>query len=167
MKINLKYEHFYFPDGYSVLFIRSKSIIRHLWLIPKKVNWATICLRELWEICLLKTSYPHDTNIFLYLRKWGIFKPGLWSMLHGYNPHLQTCFYTCFDACVVLLYSSSFSCGRRSISLVPIAVNAGNPGLLTACEQARKLSAKPYDVHHCCVYCEKLLMMDRWTVRNM
>jgi len=36
-------------------------------------------------------------------------------------------------------------------------------GLLTACE----LSANLYDIHHCCVYSEKLLMMDRGTVRNM
>jgi len=57
-------------------------------------------------------------------------------------------------------------------------------GLLTACEQdqhgtqfrpdpefradpARKLSANLYDIYHCCVYSEKLLMMDRETVRNM
>ena len=43
--------------------------------------------------------------------------------------------------------------------------------LLTACEQdqvsARKLSANPYDIYHCCVYSEELLMMDRGTVRNM
>jgi len=45
--------------------------------------------------------------------------------------------------------------------------------LLTACEQdqdgtdpAHKLSANLYDVYHCCVYSEKLLMMDRGTVRN-
>ena len=47
-------------------------------------------------------------------------------------------------------------------------------GLLTACEQdqyrtwfrpdpARML----YDIYHCCVYSEKLVMMDRGTVRNM
>jgi len=29
------------------------------------------------------------------------------------------------------------------------------------------LSANLYDIHHCCVYSEKLLMMDRGTVRNM
>ena len=51
-------------------------------------------------------------------------------------------------------------------------------GLLTVCEQdqdgtefhpdpARKLSANMYDVYHRCVLCEKLLMMDRGTVRNM
>jgi len=51
-------------------------------------------------------------------------------------------------------------------------------GLLTACEQdqvgtefrpdpALKLSANLYDIYHCCVYSEKLLMMDRGTVRKM
>jgi len=39
--------------------------------------------------------------------------------------------------------------------------------LLTACEQALKLSANLYDKYHCCVYSEKLLMMDSGTVRNM
>ena len=28
-------------------------------------------------------------------------------------------------------------------------------------------SANLHDIHHCCVYSEKLLMMDRGTVRNM
>jgi len=32
---------------------------------------------------------------------------------------------------------------------------------------ARRLSAKLYDIYHCCVYSEKLLMMDRETVRYM
>ena len=55
---------------------------------------------------------------------------------------------------------------------------ARNTGLLTACEQnqdgtefhpdpARKLSANLYDIYHCCVYSENLLMMVRGTVRNM
>ena len=48
--------------------------------------------------------------------------------------------------------------------------------LLTACEQdqngthpdpARKLSANLYDIYHCYMYSEKLLMVDRRTVRNM
>jgi len=34
-------------------------------------------------------------------------------------------------------------------------------------DPARKLSANQYDIYHCCVYSEKLLMMDRGTVRNM
>ena len=29
------------------------------------------------------------------------------------------------------------------------------------------LSANLYDIYHCCVYGERLLMMDRGTVRNM
>jgi len=31
----------------------------------------------------------------------------------------------------------------------------------------RKQPANVYDICHCCVYSEKLLMMDRGTVRNM
>jgi len=34
-------------------------------------------------------------------------------------------------------------------------------------EPARKLSANLYDIYHCCVYSEKLLVMARGTVRNM
>ena len=34
-------------------------------------------------------------------------------------------------------------------------------------EPARKLSVNLYDIYHCCVYSEKLLMMDRGTVRYM
>ena len=34
-------------------------------------------------------------------------------------------------------------------------------------DPARKLSANLYDIYHCCVYSEKLLMMERVTARNM
>ena len=34
-------------------------------------------------------------------------------------------------------------------------------------DPARKLSANLYDIYHCCVYSEKLLMVDRGTARNM
>jgi len=34
-------------------------------------------------------------------------------------------------------------------------------------DPTRKLSAKMYDIYHCCVYSEELLVMDRGTVRNM
>jgi len=30
-----------------------------------------------------------------------------------------------------------------------------------------RYTAKLYDIYYCCVYSEKLLMMDRGTVRNM
>jgi hypothetical protein len=34
-------------------------------------------------------------------------------------------------------------------------------------DPARKLSANLNDIYHCCVYSEKLLMMDRGTAQNM
>jgi hypothetical protein len=34
-------------------------------------------------------------------------------------------------------------------------------------DPAHKLSAKLYDINHCCVYSEKPLMTDRGTVWNM
>jgi hypothetical protein len=34
-------------------------------------------------------------------------------------------------------------------------------------DPARKLSAILYDIYQCCLYSEKLLMIDRGTVRNM
>jgi len=34
-------------------------------------------------------------------------------------------------------------------------------------KRAMHMSANLYDIHHCCVCSEKLLMMDRGTVRNM
>jgi len=34
-------------------------------------------------------------------------------------------------------------------------------------DPARQLSANLYDIYHCCVYSEELLMMDRGSVRNM
>jgi len=32
---------------------------------------------------------------------------------------------------------------------------------------AHRLSANLYDIYHCCIYSEKLLMMDSGTVQNM
>jgi len=39
-------------------------------------------------------------------------------------------------------------------------------GLSLRPDPARKLSSKLYDIYRCCVYSERLLMMDRGTVRN-
>ena len=41
--------------------------------------------------------------------------------------------------------------------------------LLTVCGQdpARKVSENKYDIYHCCMYSEEILMMDRGTVRYM
>jgi hypothetical protein len=37
--------------------------------------------------------------------------------------------------------------------------------VIEVCRQ--QFAAELYDIYHCCVYSEKLLMMDRGTVRNM
>jgi hypothetical protein len=57
----------------------------------------------------------------------------------------------------------------RSFSLYMQQSYVSYTVFLTACEQdsAHKLSANLYDIHSCCVYSEKLLEMDRGTVRNM
>jgi len=49
---------------------------------------------------------------------------------------------------------------------VPLYI-IGSFSLHTQPMPARKLSANLYDVYHCCVYSEKLLMMDRGTVRKI
>jgi len=45
--------------------------------------------------------------------------------------------------------------------LLLMAINGIHP------DPARKQSTNLYDIYHCCVYSEKLLMMDRETVPNM
>jgi len=43
----------------------------------------------------------------------------------------------------------------------------GRTCVLLQYHTARKLSTNLYDIHHCYVYSEKLLMMDGGTVRNV
>ena len=52
---------------------------------------------------------------------------------------------------LILLASSQGGSGRNQFRLEP----------------ARKLSANLYDIYHCCVHSEKLLMLDRGTIRNL
>jgi len=63
----------------------------------------------------------------------------------------------------------STASGTSQPLLLPVAIATGSNN---GCEQdrpdpARKLSTNLYDIHHCCVYSEKHLMMDKGTVRNM
>ena len=60
------------------------------------------------------------------------------------------------------MFRDSSSVHHKEFFTVHTPIGICHTGLLTACEQypARKL----YDIHHCCVYSEKLLMMDRGTV---
>jgi len=53
------------------------------------------------------------------------------------------------------------------VYVVQLAISRIRTELMFRPDPARKLSAKLYDICHCCVYSEKLLMMDRGTVRNM
>ena len=61
-----------------------------------------------------------------------------------------------------------------TLLLVPAAIAAGSRSrsrsrmkLQFHPDSARQLSANVYVIYHCCMYSEKLLMMDRGTVRNM
>jgi hypothetical protein len=56
---------------------------------------------------------------------------------------------------------------EKSMHLVGFIIRIYQDGALFHRDPARKLSAKLYDIYHCCVYSEKLLMMDRGAVRNM
>jgi len=46
------------------------------------------------------------------------------------------------------------------------SLRAGSEWNLFHPDPARNLSAKLYDIYHCCVYSEKLLMMDRASFQN-
>jgi hypothetical protein len=47
------------------------------------------------------------------------------------------------------------------------SLHAGSGWKVFHPDPARKLSVNLYNIYHCCVYSEKLLMMDRGTVQNM
>jgi len=61
---------------------------------------------------------------------------------------------------------SSFSLHTRQWDM-SYSLRAGSGQNSFRPDPARKLSPKLYDIYHCCVYSEKLLMMDRGSVRNM
>jgi len=65
------------------------------------------------------------------------------------------------------MFSDSSSVHHQEFFTVHTAIHTD---FLTTCERnqdpARKLSANLYDIFYCCVYSEKLLMMDRGTVRK-
>jgi len=65
---------------------------------------------------------------------------------------------------------------RHILNVLNVIAKGGRKGFLKCStyrnsynfpDPARKLSAKLYGIYHCCVYSEKLLMMDRGTVQNM
>jgi hypothetical protein len=65
-----------------------------------------------------------------------------------------------------------FLCSSSGVFRCTHSNDIRHTGLLTACEQEHLLLLTSclhnlYDVYHCCVYNEKLLMTERGTVRNM
>ena len=68
---------------------------------------------------------------------------------------MYACMYVCMYVCV---YIYIYVC-------VYIYILSGRNQFRP--DPARNLSANLYDIYHCCVYSEKLLMMDRGTVGNM
>jgi len=60
---------------------------------------------------------------------------------------------------VPLFHHQFFTVHTAMVYVIQLASRISDP--------ARKLSTNLYDIYHCCVYSEKLLMMDRGTVRNM
>ena len=68
--------------------------------------------------------------------------------------------------------SDSSSVHHQEFSTLHTAVVYVIQVMLTACEQEHLFVLAScqhdlYDIYHCCVYSEKLPMMDRGTVRNM
>jgi len=74
---------------------------------------------------------------------------------------------TCFGQCLCPssgVFHCSHSSGICHIYLLTACKRgSGWNILIPACKQ----SANMYDIYHCCVYSEKLLIMDRGNVRNM
>jgi hypothetical protein len=67
------------------------------------------------------------------------------------------------------LAASGFACveGCWTCSCWTLTASSNYYGTEFHPDPARKLSANLYDIYHCCVYSEVLLMMDRETVWNM
>jgi len=70
-----------------------------------------------------------------------------------------------------LLYTQQRYMSYRFQLQLASRIRAFRPDPVASCQQspdpASKLSGNQYDIYRCCVYSEKLLMMERGTVRNM
>jgi len=57
-------------------------------------------------------------------------------------------------------------CSKEQLFLIFLIINQLD-ALISQIYPAYKLSANVYDIYHCCVYSEKLPMMDRGIIRNV
>jgi len=81
--------------------------------------------------------------------------------------------------CVLFRWGTALQAGRSRVRfptvsleffidiILPSSRTLAHFGTQFHPDPAHKLSANLYDIYHCCVYSEKLLMVDRGTVRNM
>ena len=94
------------------------------------------------------------------------------SKLVWHIPVLCVQWRVCWQLATTRIILILFASCQQTCMTYPIALCTVK-GLLTACDDQDhpdpvcKLSANLYDIYHCCVYSEKLLMMGRGTVRNM
>jgi hypothetical protein len=75
------------------------------------------------------------------------------TVLYHSDPTFGKDLYACLNAFVVDVSDYSGHLIRHLIRSHP--------------DPSRRLSTNLYDIYHCCVYSEEVLMMDRVTVRNM
>jgi len=108
------------------------------------------------------TRFGFNVHVTVHRVKFLIIKPTRWTNFSNLFLEWNS---TCFG---------QFLCPSSGVFHCTHSNGTCHTGSLTACEQdqdgtdpAHKRSANLYDIYHCCVYSEKLLMMDRGTVRNM
>jgi len=138
--------------------------LTYLSLTPGTVVYLRICIECSTDIALV--SVQKKQNFICVLRKFFTVKSTRCTDFSNLFLEWNS---TCFGQ-FLCPSSGDFHCTHSN--------GICHTGLRTACEQdqdgtefhpdpTHKLSANLYDMYHCCVYSEKLLMMDRTTVRNM
>jgi len=149
---------------------QSTSIPRIAREVIKYALWETlqnsVMVNYMVHTVTTMNSRRCDVHVTVHRVKFLTIKPtrctNFWNLFLEWNS-------TCFRQ-FLCLSSGVFHCTHSN--------GTCHTGLLTACQQdqdgtefhpdpARKLSANLYDIYHCCVYSEKLLMIDRGIVRNM
>ena len=119
-------------------------------------------------------------SLSLYTQQWYSFADSLQAGAYAPARKLSANLYNTYHCCV---YSEKLLMMDRGVHYREFfTVHTAMVYVIQFCRQlasrirtelqfhpdpARKLSANLYNIYHCCVYSEKLLMMDRGTVRNM
>jgi len=132
-------------DKWQFLSLVNFSAVKEKHIMKDSKTDTRFSGRTSWKILIIEpTRCTNFSNLFL--EKIYMFRTGPLSIIRSFSLNTQE-----------LYMSYRFADSLRAGS----GRNQFLPG------PARKLSAKLYDIYHWCVYSEKLLMMDRGTVRNM